>query len=389
MRIAFYAPMKPPDHPIPSGDRRLARLFFELLGTLNADSPCTILLASRVQSWRPTPPGQREMEHLMEQMRGAARSLLTQWQRAGMLPDLWFTYHLYPKAPDWFGPLISTWLSIPYCVAEASLAAKYKQDAWAAGYQLAWHALQRADAVCALTHRDWRGLRSPDSPVLPSRLWFLPPFLEQGSEQAKREGGRIGETPSAPLFTVQRPCRLLTVAMMRSGAKLRSYLCLAQILAALNLPRGEWHLTVVGDGPARVEIQSLFQTLLPGDSCSFLGECSKGELAQLYCEADIFVWPAVEEAFGMAILEAQAAGLPVVAGTGRSVADIVQHGETGFLAPSEAWSQQASFLRRLITTPSLRLQMGSAARRKVEAEHSFTAARKILTQILNTLPQKG
>ena len=47
MRVAFYAPMKPPDHPLPSGDRRMARAFMDLLASLGHE----VELASRFRSY--------------------------------------------------------------------------------------------------------------------------------------------------------------------------------------------------------------------------------------------------------------------------------------------------------------------------------------------------
>ena len=49
---------------------------------------------------------------------------------AGLRPQLWFTYHLYYKAPDWLGPGVSRALGIPYVIAEASHAEKRAKGAW-------------------------------------------------------------------------------------------------------------------------------------------------------------------------------------------------------------------------------------------------------------------
>src|SRR5207253_11404693 len=60
-------------------------------------------------------------------------------------PELWFTYHLYHKAPDWLGPQIADALRIPYVVAEASDAPKQASRGWAAGRRAAERAIRRSE----------------------------------------------------------------------------------------------------------------------------------------------------------------------------------------------------------------------------------------------------
>ena len=90
--------------------------------------------------------------------------------------ELWFTYHLYYKAPDWLGPAISDALGIPYVVAEASHAAKRADGPWQIGHRAVENALRRADLVFGLNPADRDGvlplLRDPG-------CWIaLPPFLD-------------------------------------------------------------------------------------------------------------------------------------------------------------------------------------------------------------------
>src|SRR5881398_1223074 len=103
MRVAFYAPLKPPDHPVPSGDRRIARLFLDAL-RLAGHQP---FVASRLRSYdgRGDPERQR---HLAAIGRGMADRMLRRWRHhPEAVPQLWLTYHLYYKAPDWLGSAVS------------------------------------------------------------------------------------------------------------------------------------------------------------------------------------------------------------------------------------------------------------------------------------------
>jgi glycosyltransferase involved in cell wall biosynthesis len=86
------------------------------------------------------------------------------------------------------------------------------------------------------------------------------------------------------------------------------------------------------------------------------------------------LWPAVDEAYGMALLEAQAMGVPVVAGDGHGVPDIVAAGESGLLAPVGDAAAFAAAVRTLQVHPERAAEMGRAARRRALALHSVEAA---------------
>src|SRR5437879_13648330 len=118
MRIAFYAPLKPPDHPLPSGDRRVAQLFCAALRGAGHEP----FVASRLRSYDSEGKPQRQA-HLARMGQGTAARLLRYWQRQpDAAPELWFTYHLYYKAPDWLGPEISAALGLTYVLGDASVA---------------------------------------------------------------------------------------------------------------------------------------------------------------------------------------------------------------------------------------------------------------------------
>ena len=119
MRISFYAPLKSPDHPVPSGDRRMARLLITALELAGHK----IALASDFRSYEGTgdpllqeamfATGRVEAEHIVQ-------TCLE--QPVNNRPEIWFTYHQYYKAPDHLGPIVSSALGIPYVVAEPSHA---------------------------------------------------------------------------------------------------------------------------------------------------------------------------------------------------------------------------------------------------------------------------
>ena len=107
---------------------------------------------------------------------------------------------------------------------------------------------------------------------------------------------------------------------MRTRDKLDSYRVLAKALVLLK--DRPWRALLVGDGPARAEVEALMAPLNEGghERVRFAGALPREALPALYAGADLYLWPAINEAYGMTFLEAQAAGLPVVAGRTGGVA---------------------------------------------------------------------
>lgn len=366
MRIAFHAPLKPPDHPTPSGDRRIARLLLEALRLGGHE----VELASRLRSRDPAGDRLRQAKLADLGQRLAAR-LLQRYARVDARPDAWITYHLYYKAPDWIGPHVAAALGIPYLAVEASHAPKRAGGPWDLGHRAVEHAVRQAARVVCLNPND----RACLEPLAPGRIVLLPPFLDpapyapQPSLRADL-GKRHGLPDDEPW--------LLAVGMMRTGDKLASYRQLAEALGRLT--DRPWRLLVVGDGPAAPDVRTALARLEP--RTTWLGVLDEAVLANTYQAADLLVWPAVREAFGMALLEAQASGLPVVAGKTDGVPAVVSDGETGLLPPPGDTRAFADAIAALLDDPARREAMGQAARARVLRHHSLEAAARQLDRIL-------
>jgi glycosyltransferase involved in cell wall biosynthesis len=354
MRVAFYAPLKPPDHPVPSGDRRVARLLIAALQSRGHE----VVLASRLRSRDPT--GTRLARFAALAPRLAARVVR---QLRPNPPAAWLTYHLYDKAPDWIGPAVCRAFGIPYLVAEASVAPSRADGPRAIGHRAVLDALAQARAVLALSRLDMECL----APSLPdaSRLIHFPPFVDAAPFAAAPRRTNI-------------PPRLLAIGMMRLGAKRASYRLLAQ--AMTRLAGRAWTLDIVGDGPARAEIESDFAAMR--DRVRFLGAAAPPDLPALCAGADLMVWPAVDEAFGMALIEAQAAGTPVVAGGFGGVPEVIADGVTGRVTRPGDVADFAEAVAALLDDPAGRETMGRAARAHVRAHHDLPAAASRLDAIM-------
>jgi len=368
MRIAFYAPLKPPDDPVPSGDREIARLLTRALDGNGA----RVTVASRLRTRARTFDG-AELTRLRDRARTLAQAYLDRIRaKPDARPDVWFTYHLYYKAPDWIGPIVADALAIPYFVAEASLSSRRDHPPWAAWQADARAQLQRADAIFCLTGRDADGLVK--NGVDPARLLSLPPFLDVQSlsypAHAKTQN-RVGE-----------PVRLASVGMMRPGNKQASYEALAAALAQLGGSAPDWVIDIAGDGPAQDAVHAAFSSL-PSSKVRFHGRLEHGDIATLLRHADLFVWPGVREPFGMVFLEAAAQGAPAIAFRSGGVPDAVIDGRTGVLVADNDTDALAAALSDLMSDRNRREQLGRQAVTFVAQERTLAAARAVLQPALS------
>lgn len=274
--------------------------------------------------------------------------------------QLWITYHNYYKAPDLIGPVVAKALGLPYVLIEATRARKRLGGPWDAYARAAEAATEAADAVLYLTTRDAESLRAYGNPS--QRIVHLRPFLPRDTLPPRCVGGE----------------KMLCVGMLRDGDKRASYDLVAETLRHVGSP--EWTLTIVGDGPARAQVESLMGPF--GARVRFIGALSGQDLEQSYQSAGILFWPGVNEAFGMTYLEAQAAGLVVVAQDRPGVRDVLAPGLPRPM-PEEGVLPLAQQIDALIADDSLRARHGAAARRFVRDGHLIDKASQTLRQVID------
>ncbi|MDK3074775.1 glycosyltransferase family 4 protein [Sedimentitalea sp. JM2-8] len=346
-RIAFYAPMKPPTHPVPSGDRAFGRALMAAMAT--EDVAVDLVSELQLHDGRGDALRQTELRDLAR--RETARLI----DRLGSdRPMLWVSYHNYYKAPDLIGPAVCARLGLPYVQIESSRAKKRLAGPWAGFAAAAEAATDAADMVFHVTAHDLITLKRDRPPG--QTLVSLPPFLPRADLPEAADCGGTG-----------RP--ILAAGMMRQRDKLDSYAIIAETLAQLTDPG--WHLWIAGDGPARAEVETLMAPF--AGRVRFLGRLDADGMADAYEQAALFFWPGVNEAFGMTYLEAQAAGLPVVAQDRPGVRDVLAPG--AYPAPEDGATALALAIDALLSDPALRRTRGAAARRRIGQDHLLGSAR--------------
>ena len=144
------------------------------------------------------------------------------------------------------------------------------------------------------------------------------------------------------------------------------------IEAMANLPATA-RLDLAGDGRDRAALETAAERLAP-DRIRFLGHLPEAEVADLIRSSSILVLPSrAYENQPLAILEAMAAGVPVVASAHSGIPELVEHEGTGLLvAPDDAGALGAA-LGRLLNDPTAAAEMGSAGRRRAETLFSAGA----------------
>jgi phosphatidyl-myo-inositol alpha-mannosyltransferase len=181
-------------------------------------------------------------------------------------------------------------------------------------------------------------------------------------------GVDVGRFSSAtPLLGLLRPGDgpvLLFVGRLEERKGLEH---LVRAFPILKTTRPDLRLVVVGEGPERDRVQSLLPPSLRVD-VDFLGRVDAGDLPALYAACDVFVAPSLGgESFGIVLIEAMAAGAPVVASDIPGYASVVTDGVTGRLVPPGDPRALAEALEALLANPSLRTALSSQAREGVDA----------------------
>ncbi len=142
---------------------------------------------------------------------------------------------------------------------------------------------------------------------------------------------------------------------------------------------------LIGDGPLRGELEVMAGELGIKEEVIFLG--SRNDIPALLSIIDLFVLPSLEEGFSNAILEAMAAGKPVVATRVGGIPEAVVHEETGLLVPPKDPKALADAIIRVLSDPELAMRMGKAGRDRVIREFSLDRMVRSLEQVYEELVQ--
>lgn len=157
--------------------------------------------------------------------------------------------------------------------------------------------------------------------------------------------------------------------------------------AAARLRRDvpECRFLVVGDGDRRADLERQAERLGVADRVRFLGW--RPDLARIYADLDVVALCSRNEGSPVSLIEAMAAGRPVVATRVGGVPDLVEDGVTGYLVPADDCDALASAVRALLADPERRQAMGAAGRKRVvpafSAERLLADVDRLYTELLH------
>ena len=157
-----------------------------------------------------------------------------------------------------------------------------------------------------------------DAPTVSATLAHARLVLANSAGTARRSRDRgardvqvvhLGTDP--PPVPAPRPATPLLVTVANLIARKR----IADVIEAVALLADRWpklRYVIVGDGPERAELEALAASLGVADRVAFLGRLAPGDAVATARQASLFVLPSVDEAFGVAYVEAMAAGVPAI-----------------------------------------------------------------------------
>jgi glycogen(starch) synthase len=218
--------------------------------------------------------------------------------------------------------------------------------------------LPAADAVIALTPSTARLLRADGIPD--GRVHIIPP----GYDPALFEAASADPFPGVP-----RP----RVAYLGRLAPQKN---IGTLLAAFAQLPADIQLLLVGDGPDRPALQRQAQDL--GGRAHFTGFLPHAAVPAVLAHVDLLVLPSLYEDLSSALIEAMAAGLPVVATQVGGTADLVRHGVNGLLVGPQDPDALAAAIGQILADPAMAARMAAAARSTAAAYAWPDLARRVL-----------
>lgn len=156
------------------------------------------------------------------------------------------------------------------------------------------------------------------------------------------------------------------------------------LIAAIALLRRRHvtvNLLVVGTGPLAPRLHAQVRRLDLGHAVKFCGHVTHDDLPHLLQEALVFVRPSRSEGFGNALVEAMAAGVPVVATPVGGIVDFIQDGVTGLFCRPHDPSSVAAAIERLVHDEGLRQQLSAQARRLVRERYDWSLIARQMDQV--------
>lgn len=184
-----------------------------------------------------------------------------------------------------------------------------------------------------------------------------------------------------PVAHAGKGTRLLTVGRM---ASVKGMPVLLDAIRQLQANHPDIKLTVVGDGPERKDFERRAGELGISDRVDFVGYQSQSQVRERLAGTDLFVLPSFAEGVPVVLMEAMAAGVPVVTTRIAGVAELVEDGVSGRLVPPGDKNSLAGAIDDLLNDADKRITYGRAGRTKVAAEFNIAKESAWLRRVMTS-----
>jgi glycosyltransferase involved in cell wall biosynthesis len=209
--------------------------------------------------------------------------------------------------------------------------------------------------------------------ILPYGIEVPPPPGDAARRALRAEFGWSPETP--------------VVLHVGRFIEQKNHVGLLEIFARISKEIPAARLLLVGEGPLQSEIQNEISARGLEDKAVCAGV--RSDVPQLMSNSDLFLFPSFHEGFGLVAIEANGAGLPVVASKIPGVTEAVADQETAFLFPLPGVQEMADASIELLNNPDLRKQMGEAGRARVRQKFTRAASAQNLLQLYRDCLAQG
>ncbi|MDO8601239.1 MAG: glycosyltransferase [bacterium] len=150
---------------------------------------------------------------------------------------------------------------------------------------------------------------------------------------------------------------VITVARLEKVKGTEYLIGAFDLLMSDFLGKSDIRLSIIGDGSERKNLEDLVKKLGLAERVKFLGEIPNEKIPEYLAGADCFVLPSLKEGFGIAVLEAMAAGVPVIASRVGGILDIIEDGKTGLLIEPGNPEEIAKAISKIYQDSTLRGQL--------------------------------
>jgi glycosyltransferase involved in cell wall biosynthesis len=159
---------------------------------------------------------------------------------------------------------------------------------------------------------------------------------------------------------------------------------LLEAVAELRARGLDVRATIVGDGPARAELEATARRLDLLTPVRFTGPVGQDGLREIYARADVFCLPSFAEGIPVVAMEAMAMELPVVTTRIAGIPELVEDGTHGLLVPPGRLDLLTAALDRLVRAPEERYRMGRAGRGQVQEVYDVRHSARRMRAVLET-----